>query len=173
METNIKQKSAKIYYCSFCDYTSCKKSNFDAHNTAAYHLKNTQGNQMETDGNTNSVICENCNKIYKNRSGLWKHKQKCIQFKSPDNESIEEPIIPDLVDKELIVMLIKQNSEIIKQNTELQGIVLEQNKSITNNQITNMNTNSHNHSHNKTFNLQFFLHLLTFQMPFNLSLPII
>jgi hypothetical protein len=30
-------------------------------------------------------LCENCNKIFKNRSGLWKHKQKCLNATTNSN----------------------------------------------------------------------------------------
>ena len=59
--------------------------------------------------------------------------------------SSDEPI-----DKELIMMLIKQNSQLIQQNADL-----VKNTSIT---TTNSHNNTNNtNSHNKTFNLQFFL----------------
>jgi hypothetical protein len=52
----------------------------------------------------------------------------------------EEP-----TDKELIMMLIKQNTQLIEQNAELVK------------HGTHHTNNSNNNSHNKTFNLQFFL----------------
>ncbi len=70
------------------------------------------------------------------RNGLWKHKKKCIETKYTEEEEVS--------DKDLIMMLLKQNTQLIEQNAELV-------KNGTH------NTNSHNNSHNKTFNLQFFL----------------
>jgi len=85
--------------------------------------------------------CE-CGKIYKYDSGYYRHKKKCHKV---DIKSVDE-----ITDKELIVLLLKQNSQLIEKNTEL-----------TKTGIHNTNTNSHNNtnnnSHNKTFNLQFFL----------------
>ena len=79
-------------------------------------------------------ICKICNKTYKNKSGIWKHNKKCKTKKDSDSETADEP-----TDKELIMMLIKQN-------TELMEIV----KNGTHN-------TTHTNSHNKAFNLQFFL----------------
>jgi hypothetical protein len=83
--------------------------------------------------------CHNCNKGYKDRAGLWRHKQKC---------NLLEDISPSSNDSkdELIEYLIKENKEI-------KDLILELAKKDTYNCITNNNNNSHN----KTFNLQFFL----------------
>jgi hypothetical protein len=90
-----------------------------------------------------------CGKEYKHRQGLWKHKQKCTS-KSDDSASEDEasekkPNEP--TDKDLIMMLIKENSE-------LKTMMMKVLENGTN------NNNSHNttsNSHNKAFNLQFFL----------------
>ena len=82
--------------------------------------------------------CENCDKKFKDRAGLWRHKKKC-----------EIDIIDDieLTDKDLIITLIKQNSELMS---------LLSTNNITNNNSHNT-TNTNTNSHNKTFNLNFFL----------------
>ena len=77
--------------------------------------------------------CE-CGKNYKYDSGYYRHKKKCQE--TTDILHNNEP-----TDKELIMMLVKQNTEL-----------LEVIKNGTHNTISN-NTNSLN----KTFNLQFFL----------------
>jgi hypothetical protein len=80
--------------------------------------------------------CKLCCKIFKDRSGLWRHNKKCFQ---------KEKFEPS--EKELIIMLIKQNSTLIEQNANL-----------VKNTINHTTTNSYNnHSNNNTFNLQFFL----------------
>ena len=87
-------------------------------------------------------ICNTCNKCYKARNSLWYHQQKCYQpFKDASNNYI--------VDKDLVMLLIKENSE-------LKNMMMEVIKTGTHN-TTNNNTNTHTNSHNKTFNLQFFL----------------
>ena len=133
-------KNHQKFYCKFCDYGTSKKSSFNNHILSSKHIKSIKVNALETFGNENmpkicysKYICEKCNKEFKNRSGLWKHKQKCFEEKK-DNEP---------TDKELIMMLIKENAE-------LKNMMMDVLKNGTNN--TNINN-----SNNKTFNLQFFL----------------
>ena len=60
---------------------------------------------------------KSCNKIFKTRSGLWKHKQKCNQKQEQEKD---EPS-----DKELMCMLIKQNSELFKEHSDIKELILE------------------------------------------------
>ena len=61
--------------------------------------------------NNNNFICEICNKQYMSRNGLWKHKKTCNIIPIENNN---EP-----TEKELIMMLLKQNAQLIEQNAEL------------------------------------------------------
>jgi hypothetical protein len=135
---------APKFYCESCDYGTCRKSNYDEHLLTAKHKKSTFSNLCQPNFQQiqqSKFTCENCNKEYKDKSGLWRHNKKCnepqISNKSPE------------ISQELILTIIKQNSE-------LQHTILEMSKNI---QTTNShnNTNNTNNSHNKTFNLQFFL----------------
>jgi hypothetical protein len=91
----------------------------------------------------NSFICD-CGNIYKHRQSLFNHKKKC-NIQSVTDSNVE------LFDKDqLILMLIKQNSELIKDTSEFKNMMMEVIKNGTHNTI---NTNSHN----KSFNLNLFL----------------
>jgi hypothetical protein len=132
METLSDKKVAKDcatnYCCNLCDYNTCRKSSYDKHLLTAKHQKKLQGDVKVAKSfniNETSFICKKCDKQYTSRNGIWKHNKVC-------NEVSE---------KDLIMMLLKQNSELIM-------------KMGTNNTT---NTNSHNNNNNKTFNLQFFL----------------
>jgi hypothetical protein len=144
---NMPQNIEK-YYCKYCYYKTSKKSSFNNHNLSTKHIKSIKINALETFGNeimpklcSTKYTCEKCNKEFKNRSGLWKHKQKC-NFIEP--KQIQNVIENEASDKDLIMLLIKENSELQKQ-------MLEVIKNGTN------NTNINNNSNNKTFNLQVFL----------------
>ena len=149
METlgnQIMPKLCPKYFCEICDYRTCKKSSYDNHLLSSKHKKNMNLNHLET--NVNEIMpklcsskyqCQNCDNNFKNRSGLWKHKQKCKLLEE------DKPSSNDSKD-ELIEYLIKENKEI-------KDLILELAKKDTYNCITNNNNNSHN----KTFNLQFFL----------------
>lgn len=142
METLGNQKNekndTKKYYCNCCYYNTCKLTDFNRHLLTLKHIKNAHGNQKNEKNEknekpdlislNNNFVCENCNKTYYNKSGLWKHKQKCQEINSI------------VTDKELMLILINQNKElmeIVKNGTH---------KTINN----NINSN------NKTFNLQVF-----------------
>ena len=133
------KKVAQNFYCEKCDYTCSKIYNWKKHLDTAKHTQETNGSILETESGkkwqNEKICCENCNKEFKSRSGLWKHNKICNNdnFKNNEND-----------DKELIMMLVKQNTE-----------MLEIIKNGTHN--TNNSHNNTNNSHNKTFNLQFFL----------------
>jgi hypothetical protein len=135
---------APKFYCESCDYGTYRKSNYDEHLLTAKHKKSTFSNLCQPNFQQiqqSKFTCENCNKEYKDKSGLWRHNKKCsepqISNKSPE------------ISQELILTIIKQNSE-------LQNTIIEMSKNINTTNSHN-NTNNTSNSHNKTFNLQFFL----------------
>ena len=143
------KKVANIFYCEKCDYTCCKLYNWKKHLVTAKHTQETNGNILETESGKKwqneqikEFACENCDKEFKTRSGLWKHNKNCNNEDKKNNEDIKNN---ENDDKELIMMLVKQNSEMLE--------VIKNGTHNTNNSHNNTNTNSHN----KTFNLQFFL----------------
>jgi hypothetical protein len=109
----------------------------------------TGGNNLSTIkecqvANSDVFKCEFCDKSYLHRQGLWRHKKMC-------NNLDKEPS-----DKQLFMMLLKQNNELIKEHSDLKEIILEIVKNGTHNTTNNAITNNTN-SHNKAFNLNFFL----------------
>ena len=151
-------KNAKIFVCELCDFKCCKQSNMDKHNLSLKHKKNDT--ELQENDVKESFFC-NCGKEYKFRQGLWKHKKKCSVENNVINNKYDESfnITPDMIInviqqnqefKGLLMEQNKQNFELQKQNNELQKQMLEVIKNGTN------NTNISN-SHNKTFNLQVFL----------------
>jgi len=115
-------KICSKFYCKNCNYSTGKKSSYNEHLLSAKHEKSMFSNQNLLKI-CSDHICQNCNKMYKDNSGLWRHKKNCKSF---DNE--EKNIInTDLHDKDqLIMMLIKQNSELIKETTEFKNTMMEQ-----------------------------------------------
>jgi hypothetical protein len=140
------------YYCEYCDYICSKKYNWDKHNMTHKHQKMVESNILATEKWQNDqkvakntiYCCENCGKEYRDRTGLWRHKKQCMNETANAIEKKDE-----IIDK-----LLKQNSELIKEQTDIKNIILE----IVKNGITNNTTNNtHTNSHNKAFNLNFFL----------------
>ena len=141
------------FCCKVCDYYCNKKQHIKQHYLTNYHKLNEINNVSNSVNNMNenkvSFICE-CGKSYKERSGLWKHKKKCTEKKTCEqNQENKQLFDESQITPELIMSVLQQNKE-------LQQILIQQNKTIielskNNNTITNSNSN------NKTFNLNVFL----------------
>ena len=137
------------FYCKRCDYSTCKKSSWIKHLATAKHNSNT------IEIVSNSTICPNCNKKYKDRSGLWYHMKKC-KITSSDSSHKEELTS----DFKMLAELFKQQ---MNENQEFKEIIIEQNKE---NQklhqqllemASKMGSTTNNNTNNNQFNLQFFL----------------
>jgi hypothetical protein len=129
------KKMAPKFYCDKCDYVCFKKYNWDKHILTLKHSSFPIGNarkpkvaKVAKSGTDIEISCEKCEKEFKNRSGLWKHKKKCTGEPMP------------LTDKDLVKILVSQNEKLMK--------LLETG---TNNQ------NCNNVTTNKTFNLNVYL----------------
>jgi hypothetical protein len=135
LANNNMQNIPLNFYCDKCDYKCSKKSSWKQHLSTSKHTKANLGLIQAN----KKYVCEKCNIIFKHQSSYCRHKKKC-NVQNDDDETEN-----DISDKELIMMLIKQNTQLIEQNAEL----VKNGTHITNTHNTN--------SHNKTFNLQFFL----------------
>jgi len=142
MLTKSCEKVAPNFYCEDCDYITDRKSSFNKHLMTAKHQKLTKVNKSceeSCENQPTTLLCDNCSKSFKSRVGIWKHKKMCIT----NNEE------PKTIDNELIMTLIKEN-------TEFKNIIL---KLIQNGTSSNINANNNNVTTNniKTFNLNFYL----------------
>ena len=152
MTTNDNDNLGKLcfkYYCEKCDYKTCKKSSFDKHIESKKHKNNgltTNNNENYAKLCSKKYECENCEKGFNDRAGLWRHNKKCNEPQN-SNKSSE-------ISQELILTIIKQNSELQQTIVEQNKTIIEMSKNI---QTTNSHNNNNTNSHNKTFNLQFFL----------------
>ena len=155
-----KQNISNKYLCEICDYTTSRKGNLDTHLKSAKHMKELNGTKNKQIL-SNNIECETCHKAYQTSAGLWKHKTngKCCKIISTNEPQI------GITDKErLILMLVKQNSELIKETSDFKNMMMEQQNIIIEQQnmmlkvIENGTHNTtHTNSHNKAFNLNVFL----------------
>jgi CDGSH-type Zn-finger protein len=89
-----------LYSCDKCQYKTNNKTEYNRH-------LSTQKHEMDTlDTSENAFVCK-CGKSYKYSQGLSKHKKVC------NNEGSNKII-----------------TELVKQNKELNDIILEQNKQL-------------------------------------------
>ncbi len=162
METlgdKIMPKLCPRFFCKCCDYSTSKKSSYNNHLLSAKHKKSIIGDALVT--NCDEIMpklcqpkytCEKCNKSYESRNGLWKHSKTCLNELVVLNEASTQ--IAAL--KEIMHYLMKENSEMKNIMIEQQSSILEIAKNGTTNNSHNT-TNNHTNSHNKAFNLNFFL----------------
>jgi hypothetical protein len=94
------------FECINCNYITLSKKDFNKHNSTRKHKILTQYLQIEDNYPIIKPYLCNCGKTYIHRQSLYTHKKKC-------NLKIEEPyLIPEPTDKELIMLLLKENAEL-------------------------------------------------------------
>jgi transcriptional regulator with GAF, ATPase, and Fis domain len=140
-KVHLVQKSSEKFHCNICDYSSCRKGQYLRHlSTDKHKMKLNETNLVQKSSEKFQCICGIC---FNSRTTLWRHKKIC----KSENKYEEEEDKKSLTDKELIIMLVKQN-------TELMDMLKNNNSSQVNHNINSLNNTN---SNNKTFNLQFFL----------------
>ena len=97
-------------------------SDWNRHIDTRKHKVRENGTKIELNEKIHKKIdknikCNYCDKPYKTLSGLWKHRNKCESMDESDNS---EGIV---IDKNTILSILKQNSE-------LQQLLVEQTKMI-------------------------------------------
>ena len=105
------------FYCEKCEYKCCKQSEFIKHTLTNKHkiLQNLVSEIIDK-----TYKCD-CGKEYKHSSTLYAHKKIC--------NYIHENT--DLSNKDnLITMLIKQNSELMNEQTSIRCMMVEQQNKI-------------------------------------------
>ena len=170
------------YSCANCGIFTNNKKDYTNHLMTLKHTKNMSFNKTSTEfpqidpffpkNTINQSInncskpddktthtCDNCNKMYKSRVGLWYHNKKCKIKNTKEDEfnnnvskiesEIETKIKNNLLEKDNLIEYL------IKENQEFKGLIMELVKKDhgTNNIINNNNCNNVNNS----FNLNLFL----------------
>lgn len=144
--------SSHVYSCSICQFYSRKKSNFEDHLLTRKHKSAMVAAGLAIDSSHFQPIgskycCINCGKMYRDNSGLWRHKKKCTDGVT----HLKNQLANEEKQQQLIEHLLKEN-------LEFKQLMIEQNKSM----IQLAKNAGHNNSHNTTnnnqnFNLQFYL----------------
>ena len=142
MSTDLVPKSSAKFICTICDYNTSRKSQYERHIATSKHKKST--NIIEKVPKSSNIYYCECGKKYKERSGLWRHKNtnNCCNYDIHNNET---PLKNEYSDKDELIHYLMNESK------ELKNLILEVLKNGKSNNISNIN------SHNKTFNLQLFL----------------
>jgi len=160
------QKSPKYFICESCVYKCYKKSDMDKHFKSNKHIRNINGNICNNKVTTIELICKKCNKLYKSRVGLWRHKKTCdydnnkTNTHNEENVIINKPLTKDSSEvihlTKLVIKLMTSNEEIQKQNSDLHKKTIELQEQMLD-VCKNSNTTINNNNNSKTFNMQVFL----------------
>ena len=155
MNTNLENpKKPQKYVCEYCNFNTCNKKDYVRHLSTDKHLGLINPNEKPIKTLFNCI----CGKSYKHSSSLCNHKKICNHNNANENNVNKETPCEKIEIYDLVKYLMKENTELknmmIEQNnkiTEQQNLVLEIAKNGTH------NTTTHTNSHNKAFNLNFFL----------------
>jgi hypothetical protein len=140
INNHFTSKHINKFMCESCNYKTWKKSSYDTHIISARHKRITQNDDEDNysakilpkfDNNCHLFVCS-CGKEYQYRQGLWKHKQTCnkndLETYNKNNDNIillndtkNEPINKD----QLIMMLIKENSDFKSMLIEQQSMMMK------------------------------------------------
>jgi hypothetical protein len=150
MDSKKSLKISQKFECESCYYITYKYSDYKKHLSTVKHRNlhlDSKSATMDSEISLKKYECV-CKNMYKYESGYYKHKKKCTASLAVETK-LSEP-----TEKELILLLLKDNKA-------LQELVIEQSKNMMelckNGTNNTTNTNSNNNITNKTFNLQFFL----------------
>lgn len=152
MASEKSPKNPNNYLCDCCCYETSNKKDYKKHILTPRHQKLVNASKMLVGLSLKKFICD-CGKSYAHDSSYYRHKKKCT-FKDDnissnpieeEEDDTKQEITKNEInfDKELFMMIINQNKELLE---------------IVKNGTSNTN-HSHNttNSHNKAFNLNFFL----------------
>ena len=177
LSTKNPEKSHFKFCCHNCDYKTSSKKDYDKHiSTDKHKINKNQHISPEIPIKIPVTIskpyfCE-CGKIYKDRSGLWRHSKTCLELEKSKEKNKEKEkdkylesseYLEKIYNKSVLncsnetigttdsnepICIIDTNLviQLLKQNQELQKSIIELSKEKT------INTNCNN-----TFNLQFYL----------------
>jgi hypothetical protein len=109
------QHCTEKFSCDICDYHTSRSSQYERHLLTSKHETMCEYQQKSTQNDSNSLKCE-CGKIYKERSGLWRHKRRCTH--AAQSTSVDIHNNPDTI------------AELLRQNQEFKQLMIDQSKQI-------------------------------------------
>jgi len=149
MTTNLVQTSYTKFICKKCNYSTCRKSQYERHLSTPKHQITTNTTNL-VQKSSECFVCETCNKIYKHHSSLWNHKKKCLdepeKITTTQNQGLN-------LSTEVVLQILKQNEDLQKLLVDQTSKIIEMAKEGKN--IINNTNNTNNTTNN--FNLNLFL----------------
>lgn len=111
------------FYCAICDYHCSSKFLWRQHSSTKKHLRNVNKNKevAEVDGEKRMPTCfscEICGNVYKQRSGLWRHRKRCQGKQDVPldiNQLMHDMLANDAKMREEMMLQMKQQNKIIQE----------------------------------------------------------
>ena len=163
MTTILSSNCSDKFVCLLCDYSTSRKSQYDRHIGSTKHTNNSLTSINVKNVPSKIYRCD-CNKVYNDRAGLWRHRKKCSQQSIEpvtdeppiENTFVQAPTEP--IDHTILFEILKQNQEFRELMLEQNNKIFEQNEKIIelSGKIGNT-TNNNIKKQNNNFNLNFFL----------------
>lgn len=114
------------FECLACDYRCSRKFLWEQHLTTRKHAVNQKyalsqaskvvpkkEGKISSQGDTSSLhSCDLCGKTYKGRSGLWRHKKKCMGGLTAEDKGDVALAIIEGTDAQDVGAVLKQNEEL-------------------------------------------------------------
>lgn len=145
----LEEKVDQKFKCECCDYITSKKNNLTKHYSSQKHILIKRYFDFQNEVAKAKSQCA-CGKIYKHRQSLHTHRKTCNFVLQTNNA---EANVADT--NELLNLSNDAFIEIVRQNKELQNVLVEQN-----NKMIEMSKNKQvviNNTTNNQFNLHVFL----------------
>ena len=143
-------KKNKKFYCDICDYYTSNKKDFSKHVKTLKHRNKQNGNLKVP---IVDFKCIYCDKVYKYKSGLSRHRKKCkiitdenvemgeISYHLSPNEEVQKNPNEDSGMSNAILKLVESNQKLVEQNTEMMKCMKEQSIVTQNNTTNNISIN--------------------------------
>ena len=102
---------SKKFICECCDYKCSKQSEYNKHILTNKHkILQKPSSQI-----AKKIYTCNCGKVYKHSSTLYAHKKNC------NTASVTDSNTGSFDKDQLIMLLIKQNADLMKETTEIKN----------------------------------------------------
>jgi hypothetical protein len=152
MSVNKENPKKPLNFCCIkCDFYTSNKKDFSRHLQTKKHFVNeNQCFSIEKTPKNPTAECA-CGKIFKDNSGLWRHKKKCTLLESDVQYKFEKE------DSQICIVKDDLIKYLMKENSEFKEMLLEQNKLVMKVCDKSSTINNNINSNNKTFNLNVFL----------------
>lgn len=146
---NATQKVAPKFTCQICDYSTSKKSSWLKHNDTRNHKEQQMLQNATQKVALKNFTCENCGKMYKHSSSLYRHKKTCkpndtINKTENQNEKHPKLFIQNIMGEPKLTHNNETTPDIAKELSEVKEMLsmMAETQQYTQNELKEMKHNA-------------------------------